>query len=107
LTSDFRDRVQLTLRFVQQGIRLNAAFFEYRANDPLALRSERDEEVQRAYGLIAVLASESLGLLDGLLRLLGEFVKPEWHLFLSSSFVSNLLSADHGRFQSETTGRDK
>ena len=36
------------------------------------------------YRLLSVLASESLGLLNGLLSFLGEFVKPEWHLFYLS-----------------------
>jgi hypothetical protein len=76
----------LPLCFGHQCIGLNAALFQHGAHDALALRRQRDQQMQRVNRLMSVLAGEFLRLLDGFLSFLGQFVKPEWHGFFFSYF---------------------
>ena len=66
----FGHGVQLPLRLVIERIGLDAAFFENRAHDALALAGERDQQMQRMNRLMPVLAGDFLRLLNGFLRFL-------------------------------------
>ena len=60
--------------FRDDGVGLNAALFEDWADDPFLLLGQSDEQMEGKHHLTAALLGNGLGLLNGLLGLLGEFI---------------------------------
>ncbi len=70
----FRQGLELVASLGDDGVGMDAAFFENRADDTFLLFGQSQQQVKRIHYLAAVLPGDLLGKLQGLLGLLGEFV---------------------------------
>ncbi len=61
-------------RLGDDGVRVYAAFLQHRPDDALFLFRQGDQQVQRVHHLAAILFGYDLALLQGVLRLLSQFV---------------------------------
>ena len=66
---------QQALGLGDDGVGLDAALFEDGTYDALLLFGQGDQQMQRKHHLAVVLFGQGLGLLQGLLGLLGEFIE--------------------------------
>ena len=78
---------------------LHVAFFEHRTHNAVVLTRQRDQQMQRRQRLMLILLGDGLGLLNGFLSLLGQFVKAKHGYLLSKQEAgASLLDAPAKNF---------
>ncbi len=81
------------LRFRHYGVRMHAALFEHRPDNPFLFLRQCNQKMQREQNLILPLFGNPLGLLQGLLGLLRQFIESEhWFPYKTTGRESPALT---------------